>query len=127
MLRDAVNHGGARSQSDRAAAVFSIGAALVGGWFLNGWIFLHVQTDPWGTGFMIGMGIVGAVGFFKWQDSRTVHAFRAEARRSPERGGPGPLTSDRARFRPDRSWVAPVAILAVFDVYGLISADSARN
>jgi hypothetical protein len=117
----------AKSQSNRAAVVLSIVAALVGGWLLHGWVFLHGQTDPWASGSLIGVGIAVGVVLFKWQNWRQARAIRAEEHRARQRGEHGTIWSDDARFRPERSWVAPVAILAAFATYGFVDASRARD
>src|SRR4051812_27428833 len=109
-----------KSQSNRAAVVFSVVAALVAGWVLYGWVYRQTQTGPWGSGVVIGAGIAIGAGVFKWQDRRLARAIRAEERRLRDRGESAVIWSDDPRYKPDRSWVAPVAILAVFAGYGFV-------
>lgn len=77
--------------------------------------------------FLIGLAIAAAVGFFKWQDWRSARARRAEERRLGERGDRSLIWSDDARYRPDRSWVAPVAIVATLAAWGFFGGNNARN
>ncbi len=115
------------SHSNRAALVLAVVGAFAGGWFLNEALFLWTQNDPWSVGVLLGLAIAGGAAFFKWQEWRSERARRAEERRRRSDGEHGYVSSSDPRFRADRSWVAPVVILAGFGVYGFIDGKSARD
>jgi len=115
------------SRPNRAAAVLAVVGALVGGWFLYDHLRVGAQHDPLTAGLLTGVAIAMAVGWFKWQDRRNDDARDKEVRRLREQGESSTVSSTDPRFLPDRSWVAPVAIVLVFAGYGAFDAHNARD
>jgi hypothetical protein len=105
--------------SDRVGRVAIIIAALVGGWFLYNLVRLKGENYPWGVGIAVGLTVLAAVGYYRWQDREQEQARRAEERRLREQGEHAYIGYDDLRFRPNRSWVAPAAILAIAAILGL--------
>lgn len=99
------------ARNNRAALVVAIIGAIVGGWFLYDVVRTGAETDPWSVGVLLAAACGTAAGFWYWQDWRDRKA-----------RGSGDYSHD-----PDRSWVAPVAIVGVLAVLGFIGGLSTRD
>jgi hypothetical protein len=117
----------AATTSDKVGRGAIIIAALVGGWFLYNPIRLKAENYPWEVGIAVAIAVLAAVGYYRWQDRDQERARLAEERRLREDDKYAQITFDDPRFRPNRSWVAPVAIVLVAAVWGVGAGASGRD
>jgi hypothetical protein len=117
----------ARTTSDKVGRGAIIVAALIGGWFLYGPLEIKAENYPWEVGFAVGLAGLAGLGYFRWQDWETQRAERAERTRLREHGKSAPFVIDDPRFRANRAWVVPVAILLVSAAFAVVNGVTARQ
>lgn len=122
-------HMGSQPQpSNRWAVRAAVVGALVGAWFVWEFVDEQAQADPWSVGLIVAAVVGAGVGAYWLQERWCENARAAEARRL--RHGTGNYAHVHVhdpRFEPDRSWVAPVAILCVAAIWGAAAGSRTRD